>query len=143
MIISKIKYNFEFILKQFFNCVNIKYLTCVSLILRKILINTLINYKLINFSKTIDLIYYKKKYNTTNVILIINGGGFVIDDNTDLITGIKLLNLMEPKPIILSLKYKLFDDIEKINNDIIKDYNFINRYVYKLFIYIIFSIRII
>jgi hypothetical protein len=127
MIISKIKYIFEFILKQFFNFINVKYLSYLALILRKILINTLINYKLINFSKTIDLIYHKKELKTINAIIIINGGGFIIDDNTDLIVGIKLLNLMESKPIILSLKYKTFDDLEKINNDIIKDYNFINN----------------
>ena len=129
MIISKIKYIFEFMLKQFFRFINIKYITELSLNLRKILINTLINYKLIHLTNTIDLIYHKKDQKTNDAIIIINGGGFIADDNSDLIAGIKLLNLIKYKPIILSLKYKPFDNLEKINNDMIKDYNFIiNNY---------------
>ena len=127
MIISKIKYNFEFMLKYLFKFINLKYITILSLILRKVLINTLINYKLIHLTKTIDLIYYKKEQKLKDAIIIINGGGFIADDNTDLIVGIKLLNLIKKKPIILSLKYKPFDNLEKINNDIIKDYNYINN----------------
>ena len=40
MIISKIKYNFEFMLKYLFKFINLKYITILSLILRKVLINT-------------------------------------------------------------------------------------------------------